>query len=81
MISLKQTAAIFHVQVAEVTLQTRQLTISEYRHCLKQQEVIHPDEIFNQRQQNVQCVFVLICVRAAEIGLVICRKPHHIERL
>lgn len=24
---------------------------------------------------------VLICVCAAEIGLVICRKPHHIERL
>lgn len=63
-------------------LQICQISISEYRHCLKQQEeVIHRDENFNQQQEHVQCVFMLICVRATEISLVICRKPHHIERL
>ena len=75
------TAAVSHVRATRMMLQICQLSISEYRHCLQQQDAIRPEEIFNQRQLNVQCVFVLICVRAAETGLVICRKPRHIERL
>lgn len=72
---------LLHDEVTEMMLEKCWLTISQYGHCLKQQEALRPDETFNQRQQNVRYVFILICVRAAEIGLVICRKPHHIECL